>query len=57
MLLLPARLLPAWFLSPGPCRCRCRRHKVERLLEGVDAVLYLLDYTKLKSRWAGARRA
>lgn len=25
---------------------------MERLLEGVDALLYLLDYSKLKSRWA-----
>jgi hypothetical protein len=25
------------------------RHAVERLLDGVDAVLYLLDYTKLKT--------
>lgn len=28
------------------------RFKVERLLEGVDCVLFLLDYTKLKTRWA-----
>ena len=27
-----------------------RRHQVDRLLEKVDAVVYLLDYTKLKTR-------
>ncbi|KAL4419401.1 hypothetical protein ABPG77_003375 [Micractinium sp. CCAP 211/92] len=37
--------------TPGPNEAGQAqlRHKVERLLEGVDAVLYLLDYTKLKS--------
>lgn len=28
------------------------RYKVERLAEGLDALLYLLDYTKLKTKWA-----
>lgn len=25
------------------------KHAVERLLDGVDAVIYVLDYTKLKA--------
>lgn len=25
------------------------KHAVERLLDGVDAVIYVLDYTKLKT--------
>ena len=25
-------------------------HQVERLLDGVDAVIYILDYTKLKTK-------
>lgn len=37
--------------TPGPNEAGQAqlRYKVERLLGGVDAVLYLLDYTKLKS--------
>jgi hypothetical protein len=52
----PTRLpLPAPCLSPaGPNEAGedALRYKVERLAEGVDALLYLLDYTKLKTRWA-----
>lgn len=28
----------------------CCRHSVERLLDSVDAVVYVLDYTKLKTK-------
>ncbi|GLC43094.1 hypothetical protein PLESTB_000863800 [Pleodorina starrii] len=37
--------------TPGPNEAgeEQLKHQVERLLEGVDCVLYLLDYTKLKT--------
>lgn len=41
--------------TPGPNEYGqdALRYRVERLLEGVDAVVYVLDYTKLKTRQAG----
>lgn len=38
--------------TPGPNEYAqdALRYRVERLLEGVDAVIYVLDYTKLKTQ-------
>lgn len=35
--------------SASGCCCCCLSSQVERLLDRVDAAIYLLDYTKLKT--------
>jgi len=51
--LLPPRALPLFLVNKDESMCLLRwptcAWQVERLLDSVDAVLYLLDYSKLKT--------